>query len=134
MRKVAYGVNLKKDLNYLKFLEMVDMIEKIDIAKFLNKTQRKIIERIKKDGYVSQKQLLSELKIPERTLIENVKKLEEGGLVFTRRSSTKFIYLNPGIYYFQDFLKLTREHFLLNERLYKKIEEMNKEAQTLKTS
>jgi DNA-binding MarR family transcriptional regulator len=75
-----------------------------------------IVEQLKQyGGYTTQKELLSELQIDEKTLITNIKKLEDAGIVFTERSSTKFIYRNPAIFHFNDLVKLVREQFLLLE-------------------
>jgi len=119
-------VDLRR-LNYLKLVEIVDMLEAVDIKKALHKTQRRIIDELEKEGgFTSQKQLLSKMGVSELTLISNIKKLEEAGIVFTKRSSIKFIYLNPAIYYLRSLSKLTREHIFANKKLYDKIAELEK--------
>ena len=121
--KIPYGIDLN-GLSYIKLVEMIDKWGEVDIGKLLNKTQKKIVEQLRQDGgYTTQKELLSELRILEKTLITNIKKLEEAGIVSTERSSTKFIYLNPAIFYFNDLLKSVREQFLIVEGLHRKISE-----------
>jgi HTH domain. len=117
----SYSVDLKR-LGYMKIMETFDMLEAVDIKKVLNKTQRRIIEELERDeGYISQKQLLSRLDISKQSLITNIKNLEEAGIVFTERSSTKFIYMNPAVSYLRDLSKLAKEHILANKKIYDKI-------------
>ena len=59
--------------------------------------------------------------ISKQSLITNIKKLEKAGIIFTERSSAKFIYINPAISYLRDLSKLAKEHILANKKLYDKL-------------
>ena len=77
VRKILLCQNLN-NLTGLKLIEMSDLLQSIKIEKFLNKTQRAIIDALKRHGgYAIQKELLQEINISERSFIENIKKLED---------------------------------------------------------
>ena len=64
--------------------------------------------------------------IPRGIDIKELKtiKLEKAGIVFSNRSSTKMLALNPAVFYWDDIMKLTREHILMNAQLLDKLWEM----------
>ena len=124
MKKIPAYENIF-ELSRLKLCSMTDLLEEIKIEPFLNKTQRKIIETLKSNsGYMIQRDLLKETGINKETIISNIKKLEEGGLVITDRGAAKDIFLNPAWFRRSDLFKAVRKNLLENAQLSREVEKL----------
>jgi DNA-binding MarR family transcriptional regulator len=124
MKKIPFYENIF-ELSSLKLCGMTNFLEEIKIEPFLNKTQRKIIETLKSNGgYMIQRDLLKETGINRETIISNIKKLEEGGLVITNRSAAKDIFLNPAWFRRSELFKAVRKNLLENAQLSREVEKL----------
>jgi DNA-binding PadR family transcriptional regulator len=133
MKKIPAYENIF-ELSSLKLCGMTDFLEVIQVEKLMNKTQRKIIEILKShNGYRIQRDLLNEIGVDKSTLISNIKKLEESGLVFTDRGSAKDIFLNPAWFRRSELFKAVRKNLLENAQLSREVEKLLEEIDLQKS-
>lgn len=94
-------------------LEMAKMLDAVSFEELMDDKQKRIVNILKKREFVSEKELLEELKMTKPTLIKKITKLENAGIIFSNRSSTKILTLNPSIFYFNEVIEITKKHILL---------------------
>jgi DNA-binding Lrp family transcriptional regulator len=105
--------------------EMTDLLQEIKIEKLLNKNQKVIFNTLKEHGgLATQKDLLAELDIEEPTLIQNIKKLEEAGIVISDRSAVKFLFLNPVVSDLPKYCHLVKGEALKMSKIFEAYQEM----------
>jgi Uncharacterized protein conserved in bacteria len=104
-----------KRYNIIDLIELVDDLERITIIEALSDTERKILQALSDSDYyntLTQPELMQITKIPERTLIRLVKKLEALGLILTFRDAIKVIGLNPALMQKKDIFRAVRLNML----------------------
>lgn len=117
-----------KRYNIFELIELIDDLDRIALIEALSDTEKKILNALGDADYnsLTQPELLSITKIPERTLIRLVKKLESFGLLLTLRDAIKVIGLNPALMQKKDIYRAVRLNLLRIVKLEEKVAELEK--------
>ena len=90
---------LHKSYSLVELLELIDDLEKIQVIQSLSKKEKDVVSALERatDSYneLTESQLIAITKIPKRTIIRILKRLELLKIIFTYRDVCKFVSLNP---------------------------------------
>ena len=92
-------MTFKRDYNIVDMSEMVDDLERLFTIESLSDTEKKIIVALSEAdyNYLTLEHLQKRTRIPMRTLVRLVMKLEGFGILSSIRDVVKFVYLNPAL-------------------------------------